>query len=219
MIGDKIFAEVLSVRIIPNVEKSMKKALGLKPYRRSVAIITTTIDDVSYAALDEATKKTDSEVVYAHSMYGGSTNANTKLAGEFIGILAADDPESARCAVEAAIAYMEKDAYFISANEDDSIVYFAHCISRVGSYLSKEANVPTDVSMAYVIAPPLEAIVGLDAALKAADVVLSKLFAPPSETNFAGALLTGNQADCAAACNAFAEAVLDVARHPIETSS
>jgi len=45
--------------------------------------------------------------------------------------------------------------------------------------------------MAYLIAPPLEAVVAVDAALKAAPVKLAKWIPPPSETNFAGAFLTG----------------------------
>ncbi len=68
--------------------------------------------------------------------------------------------------------------------------------------------------MAYLIAPPMEALLGLDAALKAADVRLATLFAPPSETNFAGGLLTGEQSACQAACDAFAQAVCDAAQFP-----
>ena len=54
----------------------------------------------------------------------------------------------------------------------------------------------------------------LDAALKAADVSLCELFEPPTETNFAGALLTGSQSACKAACDAFAQAVIAVADNP-----
>ncbi|MEG0321324.1 MAG: BMC domain-containing protein, partial [Oscillospiraceae bacterium] len=69
---------------------------------------------------------------------------------------------------------------------------------------------------AYLIAPPLEAIYGLDAALKAAGVTLVAFFEPPSETNFAGGLLTGTQSACQAACSAFANAVIEVASRPKE---
>ena len=69
-------------------------------------------------------------------------------------------------------------------------------------------------AIAYLIAPPVEAIVGLDAALKASDVELTQFFEPPTETNFAGGLLTGTQSACRAACDAFAEAVTDLARQP-----
>ena len=58
------------------------------------------------------------------------------------------------------------------------------------------------------------AIVGIDAALKASDVELTEFFAPPSETNFGGALLTGTQSACHAACEAFASAVSAVAKEP-----
>ena len=170
---------------------------------------------MGYAALDEATKKALVTVVYARSMYAGASNASTALAGEFIGILSAPDPAEARSGLDAAIHFVEQEASFVSANDADSIVYFAHCISRTGSYLSAQANVPEGTPMAYLIAPPLEATVALDAALKAADVELKVFYGPPSETNFAGGLLVGDQAACKAACEAFADAVCSVADEPL----
>ena len=112
--------------------------------------------------------------------------------------------------------FMAGGAGFRSANEDDSVVYFAHTVSRTGSYLSKTAGVREGAALAYLIAPPLEAVAGLDEAMKAADVELVQLFAPPSETNFGGGLLTGTQSACDAACAAFAETVKAVARNPRE---
>ena len=41
-------------------------------------------------------------------------------------------------------------------------------------------------------------------------------YGPPSETNFAGGLLTGDQAACRAACEAFAEAVCGIAASPTD---
>jgi ethanolamine utilization microcompartment shell protein EutL len=105
---------------------------------------------------------------------------------------------------------------FIFANEDDSIAYYAHCISRTGSYLSEACGIKEGEAIAYLIAPPLEAIYAVDAALKAADVKCCVLYAPPSETNFGGALLTGSQSACKSACDAFAAAVEAVADRPIE---
>ena len=93
---------------------------------------------------------------------------------------------------------------------------FAHTVSRTGTYLSKTAGVREGEALAYLIAPPLEAVVGLDEALKASDVELAALFEPPSETNFGGGLLTGTQSACNAACAAFAEAVKAVAARPRE---
>ena len=212
---DKIKTTVLSVKMIPNVDPMLREALKLQEDERSLGLITTDCDDVSYAAMDEATKKAEVRVAYARSMYAGAANASTKLAGEFIGILAGRNPAEVRSGLEAAILYIEQDACFYSANDDDSIVYFAHCISRTGTYLSEAAGVREGTAMAYLIAPPLEATVGLDAALKAAQVELKVFYGPPSETNFAGGLLTGDQAACKAACEAFAEAVNNIADHPL----
>ena len=82
---DPLPAHVLATRLIPNVSADMAKQLNLKPEHKSLALITADCDDVTYTALDEATKKADCEVVYAKSFYGGAANANTKLAGEIIG--------------------------------------------------------------------------------------------------------------------------------------
>ena len=110
---------------------------------------------------------------------------------------------------------VENVLHFVSANEDDTIVYYAQCISRTGSYLSEGAGINEGEALAYLIAPPLEAVYGVDAALKAADVTMCVLYAPPSETNFGGALLTGTQSACKSACEAFASAVEFVADNPI----
>jgi len=190
--------------------------LSVPAGHRSLGLLTADCDDVAYAAIDEATKKAAVTVVYARSMYAGAGNASTAFAGEFIGILSGENPADVRSGLEAAVHYVEHEASFYSANDDDSVVYFAHCISRTGSYLSKEAQVPAGTPMAYLIAPPLEAMFGLDAALKAADVTLSLFYGPPSETNFAGGLLTGDQAACQAACEAFAGAVRDIAASPLK---
>ena len=215
MRGDAMKTTVLSVQMIPNADPALLSNLKLSPGMRSLGIITTDCDDVSYASLDEATKKANVRVAYARSMYAGASNAGTKLAGEFIGILAGEDPAEVRSGLDAAVRYAQRDASFFSANDDDSIVYFAHCISRTGSYLSQQAGVAEGTAMAYLLAPPCEAIVALDAALKAADVELKVFYGPPTETNFAGGLLTGDQAACQAACQAFAEAVCKIASNPV----
>ncbi|AXJ13840.1 ethanolamine utilization microcompartment protein EutL [Streptococcus pluranimalium] len=214
MIGERLGAAVLSAQVIPNVDPALIKELNLKDNQRSLGIITSDCDDVTYVALDEATKSADVEVVYGRSMYAGAGNASTKLAGEVIGIIAGPSPSEVKSGLEAAVRVIENEASFYSANEDNSIPYFAHCVSRTGNYLSEGANVAVGEALAYLIAPPAEAIVALDAALKAADVQMCVLYAPPSETNFGGALLTGTQSACKAACEAFANTVIDVANNP-----
>ncbi|MGX7351524.1 ethanolamine utilization protein EutL [Enterococcus canis] len=215
MRNDRLGANVLSVKIIPNADAALAEQLSLKPGQRSLGIITSDCDDVTYVALDEATKAADVEVVYAKSMYAGAANASTKLTGEVIGILAGPSPAEVNSGLSVAVQVIENEASFISANDDDSIPYFAHVVSRSGSFLSEQANIQEGQAIAYLIAPPLEAMVGLDAALKAADVQMGVFYGPPSETNFGGALLSGSQSACKAACGAFAQAVQNVADNPL----
>lgn len=214
MKNDPVRASVLSAKIIPNADAALLKSLKLPASCRSLGLLTTDSDDVGYTALDEATKKAAVRVAWARSLYAGASNASTRLAGEFIGVLAAENPEEIRSGLDAASLCIENDACFYSADDADSIPYFAHCISRTGTYLSKQAKIAEGEPLAYLIAPPAEALYALDAALKAAAVELKVFYGPPTETNFAGALLTGEQSACKAACEAFAQAVCHMAENP-----
>ncbi|MDF0725993.1 ethanolamine utilization microcompartment protein EutL [Cytobacillus sp. S13-E01] len=214
MTFERIYADILAIRVIPNVDSALAKQFELEPHHRSLAIFTSTIDDVAYTALDEATKRADVEVVYARSFYAGSAHASGPLSGEFIGILAGPSPDEVKSAIEAVQITVQNDAYFEALNQDGSHALYAHVVSRTGSYLSKEAGINIGEPLAYLIAPPLEAMYGLDAALKAADVQLVKFFGPPSETNFGGGLLTGSQSACQAAADAFRQSILEIARNP-----
>ena len=215
MKGQKIKPNILSVRLISNLSQDIFHTLRLSAGQRSIGIVTADSDDVLYTALDEATKDAQVEVVYAKSMYAGADNATTKYAGEAIGISAGTTPDEVKSGLKSIMNYFESGDSFVSANEDDSVVYYAHTVSRTGSYLSKCADIKEGEALAYLIAPPMEAVYGLDAALKAADVELKVFFEPPSETNFGGGLLTGTQSACQAACMAFAQAVSDAAQNPV----
>ena len=137
MRNDRLGANVLSVKMIANADEDLAKQFDLPKGMKSLGIITSDCDDVTYVALDEATKAAEVEVVYAKSMYGGAGNASTKLAGEVIGILAGPSPAEVSSGLAIAIQVIENEASFISANDDDSIPYFAHVISRSGRFLSK----------------------------------------------------------------------------------
>lgn len=212
---DPIKPQILSVRIIPNVEAGLATALKLRPDQRSLGLITCNIDDALYVSIDEGTKMADVEVVYAKSFYAGAAHASGPLSGEIIAIFAGPDPAEVRAGLNATQSYAENEAWFYAADEGGDNAFFAHTISRTGAYLSQLAGIPMGEPLAYLIACPLEATFGIDAALKAADVEMKVWFEPPSETNFSGGLLTGNQSACKAACEAFREAVIDVANHPI----
>nr|WP_317357664.1 ethanolamine utilization microcompartment protein EutL [uncultured Tyzzerella sp.] len=214
MKNDSIKVNILSTKIIANVTDDMLKQFDVPKGYRSLGLITCDCDDVLYTALDEATKDAQVEVVYGKSMYAGAGNASTKLAGEVLGIIAGPSPAEVKSGLTSIINFIETGVSFKSANDDDSIVYYAQCVSRTGSYLSKQASIREGESLAYLVAPPLESIYALDAALKSADVKLCVLFEPPTETNFGGALLTGSQSACKAACDAFASAVKQIAENP-----
>ncbi|WP_028306693.1 ethanolamine utilization microcompartment protein EutL [Desulfitibacter alkalitolerans] len=211
---DPIKPEILAVKFIPNVSEDLKRDLKLAPEQRSIGMFTCNVDDAGYTAIDEATKKAAVEVVYARSFYAGAAHASGPLSGEFIGILAGPNPAEVKAGLEAAAMCIRDEAWFYSANEEGTIAFYAHCISRTGSYLSKVAGINEGDSLAYLIAPPLESVYGVDAALKAADVRMAVWYGPPGETNFGGGLLTGSQSACKAATEAFRDAVLSVARNP-----
>lgn len=198
--------KILAVRYLQNA--ALSSALGTE--KKCLAMVTTDCDDATYIALDEATKAADAEVVYAKSFYAGADNATQPYAGEVIGILGADTPGAARSAMEAALFALKN----LGFAESGGVNYLAHTVSSAGSFLSREAGVPLGSALAYLIAPPLESLYGLDAAMKAADVKLCVFYGPPSQTNFGGGLLTGTQSACEAACQAFRQAVEEVARFP-----
>lgn len=213
MRGELIPVQVLAVQMIANAPESLCKALGLKGKQRTLGILSTDCDDATYVALDEATKSANVEVIYAKSLYAGAKNASTKLAGEVIGVIAGQTPSEVQSGLQRAVEIL-KTIGFRTADDAGQSVYFAHCVSSVGTYLSRTAKIQSGEAIAYLIAPPVEAVVGLDAAIKASAVHMTAFFAPPSETNFAGGILTGTQSACKAACEAFAEAVMAVAAAP-----
>ena len=201
---------ILAVRYLANASPALCQALGAPKGYPALAMLTTDCDDATYIALDEATKAADVAVAYGRSFYAGAANASTPNAGEVIGILAGQTPGAVRSGMEAALSALER----LGFAETNNVPYLAHTVSSAGSFLAKEAGVRPGTALAYLIAPPLEGMYAMDAALKAADVKLCKLYAPPSETNFGGGLLSGTQSACEAACAAFAEAVKEVAERP-----
>lgn len=204
--------KVLALRYLAGASPVLAEALGAPEGYPSLAMLTTDSDDPTYIALDEATKAADVQVCYGRSFYAGAASASTPNAGEVIGILAGATPGAVRSGMEAALSALTRLGFV----ETNGVPYLAHTVSSVGTYLAREAGVPVGSAIAYLIAPPLEAMYAMDAALKAADVKLCKLFAPPTETNFAGGLLSGTQSACDAARDAFARAVEAVAARPKE---
>lgn len=208
----------LAVRRIPDAAPALAESLGLPPALRALGIVTATSDDALFASLDQGTKASAAEVVYAKSFYAGSNHPSGPLSGECIGIYAARDPAEIDAALDACLGYLENEAWFYGVETAGApgqpVVFFPHVIASVGRYLAPLADVPVGSAVAYLIAPPLESVVALDTACKAARTRLTKWFGPPSETNFGGGYLVGEQAACEAAARAFADAIVDVCRAP-----
>ena len=204
-----IKTRVLALRFLANASPSLCAGLGAPKGSPALGFLTADSDDPTYIALDEATKAAQVTVCFARSFYAGAPNATTPHAGEVLGVLAGPNPESVRSGMDAALSALDRVGF-----EDVGVPVLAHTVSSCGSFLAAEAGVPVGQALAYLIAPPLESMYALDAAMKAADVKLCKLYEPPSPTNFGGALLTGTQSACEAACAAFRTAVEEIAKAP-----
>lgn len=215
MILEPLPATILSMRVIANAPEAMLRAYGADPAQHvSLGLVTCDQDDSLYVALDEATKHAAIDVVFAKSFYAGAAHASGPLSGEILGVIAGADPEDVQAGLSALRRCLEHDACFYAADSSGKTALFPHVIPSLGHYLSKEAGLSPGEAMAYLVAPPIESAIGLDAALKAAEVRAVKIFPPPSETNFAAAWLTGSQTACEAAAEAFAEAIVHVALFP-----
>ncbi len=211
----RIDPKVLACRELPWADARLCAALGLPPNAagRSLGLVTCDQDDALYAALDHATKIADVEVLYARSFYAGSAHASGPLSGEILGVLAATDPESIQQGLRAVRFALEHLFAFRRVGEA-GVTVFPTVIPSVGRYLAAQAGVEPGVPFGYLVAPPVESVLGVDAALKAADVTLLKFFGPPTETNFGGAWITGALDAVEASARAFEAAVCDVAAHP-----
>ena len=203
--------KVLAVQYLSAAGEALCKGLNAPQGYPCLGLLTTDCDDATYIALDEATKAADVQVSYGRSFYAGAANASTPYAGEVLGVLAGRTPGAVQSGMDAALSALGRIGF-----EDVGVPCLAYTVSRCGSFLAKEAGVAEGSPIAYLIAPPLESMYAMDFALKAADVVLCKLYAPPSETNFGGGLLAGTQSACQAACDAFAQAVKEVAQKPYQ---
>jgi ethanolamine utilization protein EutL len=217
MILEPIPPKILSVKRLHNAHESLLLAYGADPKKHtSLGLITCDQDDSTYVALDEATKHANVDVVFARSFYAGAAHSSGRLSGEILGVIAGANPDEIEEGLKAATRCLEHDACFYTADEAGSIAVFPHVVSSIGHYLAAQAGLKFGDSMAYLVAPPMEASIALDAALKSANVRAAKIFPPPTETNFAAAWLTGDLTECQAAAEAYAYAVVQVGRAPLD---
>ena len=207
---------LLSCRQLEQVDAQLARSLGLDPARHvSVGIVTCDQDDSLYVALDECTKFAEVDVVYAKSFYAGSGHASGPTSGEILGVIAGPTPDDVAEGLWALREALSKRICFFTFEGTTGPAFFPQVISETGRYLAPLAGVAPGQPLAYLIATPTEALVGLDAALKAARVQLVKFFGPPTETNFAGGYLTGELPDVEIAAQAFTEAIHGVVTRPM----
>jgi ethanolamine utilization protein EutL len=212
---EKIKPEVRATQLIPAVHATLRRQLKLPDHVHSLGLLTCDADDVAYIAADEATKHALVDVYVGNSLYAGAAHSSSPTAGEVIIALGGPSPSEVQAGLDRMIQTIESGPAFHYADDAGKTAFLAYVVSSSGAYLSAQAGVAVGCPLAYLIAPPLEALVGLDAALKAAQVELALYFPPPSETNYAGGLLAGDEASCRAACDAFSRAVLSISLTPI----
>ena len=205
MILEPLPPTILSVRHIPSAHESLLAAYGADPARHvSLGLVTCDQDDPTYVALDEATKHAHVDVVFARSFYAGAAHSSGPLSGEILGVIAGADPDEVAEGLRALVDCLEHDATFYAADDKGEIAVFPHVITSLGHYLSAQAGLQPGDSMAYLVAPPMEATLALDAALKAADVTVAKICPTTPKTKFATAWLTGPKPNCKDAAVAYA---------------
>ena len=219
-----LWPTLLTCRQIDRVDAQLARALALEAGKHtSVGLVTCDQDDALYVALDHCTKFAEVDVVFGRSFYAGSRHASGPFSGEILGIVAGRHPADVESALGALREHLARVVRFQTFPGTDGKgggqpAFLAHVISETGSYLAPQAGLKRGAPMAYLIAPPLEAVLAVDAALKAARVELAKWIPPPSETNFAGAFLKGELPELEAARDAFIDAVGDVATRPLASA-
>ena len=213
MTGDLLKAHVLSSKLMTDIEDIMIEEFGLPEGHIDIGLFTTDNEDIGYVAADEATKKANVQVCYAKSTYGGLGCA---YGGEMIGIISGPSISDVESGLRTITHFTEHNACLFSAREDDGVQFYAQVISKIGTYLAEVCDLPVGSSVAYLVGPPLESMMGVDEALTAADVEVVKFFGPPTVSNRGGAIVTGTQSACKTACMAFAKMVMDCVEEPVD---
>lgn len=219
-----LWPTLLTCRQIDSIDRQLGRAMELDLNRhRSLGLVTCDQDDALYVALDHCTKFADVDVVFGRSFYAGARHASGPYSGEILGVVAGPTPSDVESALGALREHLQKVVRFQTFPGDDGKgggqpAFLAHVIAETGSYLAPQVGLPRGAPMAYLIAPPVEAVLAVDAALKAARVELGKWIPPPSETNFAGAFLKGELPELEAARDAFIAAVADLAQRPLASA-
>ncbi len=213
MTGDLLKANILSSKLITDIEDIMIDEFQLPEGHVDIGVFTTDNEDIGYVAADEATKKAQVHVCYAKSTYGGLGCA---YGGEMFGVISGPSISDVESGLRTISYFTQHHASLYSARDDDGVQFYAQVIAKIGTFLAEMCNLPVGTPVAYLVGPPLESMVGVDEALTAADVEVVKFWGPPTVSNRGGAIVTGTQAACKTACEAFAKAVIDCVEEPVD---
>jgi len=204
--------KILSIRKIPFINNELAIQFDLPKEHNSIGIITSDQEHSLIVALDEGVKESPSNVLFYTNFYSGHKFASGPFSGEVIGIFSAEDPIIIDNSIKATVNYLNEKTFYYSFN---GLNIFSHVVSSIGNFLSRETNLQEGEAIAYLMAPPLEAIISVDFALKNSDTKLVKYFKPPTKTNYSGAYLTGSLSNCIAASESFIEKVKEIYNNPI----
>lgn len=144
---------VLASRIIPSVDPGLVAAFKLEPRHRALALFTSDSDDVSYIAIDEATKKAAVDVVYASSFYGGAGPCLRALFRRIYRNPCCGDTRGCRSrAAHRRVDYAQNRVSFLTADPEGKLIFLSHLVSSCGTYVAEQAGIPVGTALAWLIA-------------------------------------------------------------------
>ena len=195
MILEPIVPTVLSVRRLPNADPALVRAYGGDPdapRRARPRHVRSGRSDVRRARRGDQARAGRRDLREAASTPAPRTRA-AGCRGEILGVIAAAEPEAIDAGARGAAA-LPRARRVLLRRRRQGHGHRVPARDRVARRVpvARGRASPSATPMAYLVAPPLEATIALDAALKAADVRAVRVQTPPTETNFACAWLTGD---------------------------
>lgn len=215
MIGDQVHGKLVANRLLTDVEDIMLEAYNLPEGYVDIGLFETEFEGIGYVAADDATKKANVEVVSIHSTHGGSGLGKSND-GHVFGIISGPMVSDVERGLRYVRNYIENEAGVYSISEDDSVLIYAEYVSRIGKYFAKALDLKEGSSIAYLVAPSMYGVIGVDEALTLANVEVVKYWGDPTASNLCGAIVTGTQSQCQMAVEGFKNAIFDCAEEPIE---
>ncbi|MEG1433328.1 MULTISPECIES: BMC domain-containing protein [Eubacterium] len=213
MIGDKVSGKVLVSRLLTAVNDFMIDDYELPEGYVDMGLFTTACDGVGYVAADDATKMANIEVAKIYSTYGGSGKMND---GQTFGMITGPTVSDVQRGLRYVREFVEEQASLYSISEDDSVVLYSECVSKIGRYFAKAYNLPQGSSIVYLLAPAIYGVAGIDEMTDYADVELVQYLGSPTHSNLCGGIFTGSQSQCRSAAESFKNAIFDYVDDPVE---